>query len=147
MRQRGKKSSAYLTVIRARPAGQRLQPPDHLTERALQIWNHLLANSPRDQFRVTDGLLLARLCEAHDLAEQAAVQLATDGRVLNGRPSPWLVIQEKQIRAIVALSMRLRLSPQSRVDPRTLARQPHAHRSGAIEEYLQAHPDEESDVV
>jgi hypothetical protein len=31
-----------------------------------------------------------------------------------GRISPWTVIQEKSVRSLVALSMRLRLSPQSR---------------------------------
>jgi phage terminase small subunit len=122
MRQRGKKSSAYLSVIHAEPQSQRLQPPAHLTPRQREIFDHLLANSPRDQFRVTDGLLLARLCEAHDLAEQAAAELAKNGPVVEGRASAWLVAQEKAVRAITALSTKLRLSPQARTDPRTLTR-------------------------
>ena len=122
MRQRGKKSSAYLSVVHGRSESRRPQPPAHLTERQVQIFRHLLANSARDQFRETDGLLLARLCEAHDLAEQAAVQLAQNGPVVEGKASAWLVVQEKAVRSVVALSMRLRLSPQSRVDPRALAR-------------------------
>jgi hypothetical protein len=31
-----------------------------------------------------------------------------------GRPSPWLTVAEKTNRAVVALSLRLRLSPQAR---------------------------------
>ena len=46
------------------------------------------------------------------------------GAVVDGKPSPWIVVQDKAVRAMVALSMRLRLSPQSRTDPKTLARQP-----------------------
>jgi hypothetical protein len=122
MKQRGKKGSGYLSVIHARPERQRLQPPDHLTEKQKQIFDHLLRNSPHDQFRITDALLLARLAEAHDLAAQAAVELATNGPVVEGKASAWLVVQEKAVRSVVALSMRLRLSPQSRVDPRALAR-------------------------
>jgi phage terminase small subunit len=34
--------------------------------------------------------------------------------VVNGRPSPWIVVQEKAVRAMTALAMRLRLSPQAR---------------------------------
>ena len=34
--------------------------------------------------------------------------------VIGGRTSPWLVVQEKSIRAMVALAMRLRISPQAR---------------------------------
>jgi chaperonin subunit len=45
------------------------------------------------------------------------------GAVIDGKPSPWITVQEKAVRAMVALSMRLRLSPQSRIDPKTLGRQ------------------------
>ena len=45
------------------------------------------------------------------------------GAVINGKPSPWITVQEKAVRAMVALSMRLRLSPQSRIDAKTLGRQ------------------------
>jgi phage terminase small subunit len=76
-----------------------------------------------DYFRQTDLPLLSRYCEAAILAEQAALELR-QGAVLNGKPSPWIVVQEKCVRALVSLSMRLRLSPQSRVDPKTLTRQP-----------------------
>jgi hypothetical protein len=44
------------------------------------------------------------------------------GPIVDGKASPWLVVQEKAVRAMTALSMRLRLSPQSRLDPKTVAR-------------------------
>ena len=34
--------------------------------------------------------------------------------MVDGKPSPWLTVQEKAVRALVALSLRLRLSPQAR---------------------------------
>ncbi len=57
------------------------------------------------------------------LNEQAARELQRGGAVVDGKPSPWIVVQEKCIRALVSLSMRLRLSPQSRLDPKTVAPQ------------------------
>jgi phage terminase small subunit len=71
-------------------------------------------------FRPADLPLLVRYVEACVLADQAAEQLRL-GAVIDGKPSPWITIQEKAVRAMVALSMRLRLSPQSRIDPKTLA--------------------------
>jgi phage terminase small subunit len=73
-------------------------------------------------FREPDLPLLSRYCEAAVLAEQAALELR-NGAVVDGKPSPWIVIQEKCVRAMVSLSMRLCLSPQSRIDPKTLTRQ------------------------
>ena len=45
----------------------------------------------------------------------AAAALQSDGPVIGGRPSPWLIVAEKCDRALVALSMRLRISPQARM--------------------------------
>jgi hypothetical protein len=41
----------------------------------------------------------------------------------DGRPSPWVLIHERAVKGLVALSLRLRLSPQSRMDksPKTQA--------------------------
>jgi hypothetical protein len=80
-----------------------------------------VAGCDRDHFRPSDLPLLVRYVEAAALGDQAAEQLRL-GAVINGKPSPWITVQEKAVRAMVALSMRLRLSPQSR-DPQTLGRQ------------------------
>ncbi len=62
----------------------------------------------------SDLPLLCRYAEASVLAEQAAHELRQGGAVIGIRPSPWIAVQEKAVRAMVALSMRLRLSPQAR---------------------------------
>ena len=66
--------------------------------------------------------LLARYIESDVLAELAAAELRENGAVIDGRPSPWLTVQEKAVRAMVALSLRLRLAPSARLDPKTVGR-------------------------
>ena len=57
------------------------------------------------------------------LADRAAAEMATGNLVENGLPSPWIAIHEKATKQLIALSLRLRLSPQSRMDkaPKTQA--------------------------
>ena len=73
---------------------------------------------PGERFAVA-----CRFCELTALADQAASALRQHGAVIDGRASPWIVVQEKCVRGLVALSMRLRLSPQARIDAKTLGRQ------------------------
>jgi hypothetical protein len=81
----------------------------------------LVSTNTPEHFRPSDLPLLCRYVEASCLAEQAAQELR-NGAVVDGKPSPWLAVQEKSVRAMTALSMRLRLSPQSRLDSKTVAR-------------------------
>jgi phage terminase small subunit len=46
--------------------------------------------------------------------EDAVAAMRREGAVVNGRLSPWVTVQEKAVRAMTALAMRLRLSPQAR---------------------------------
>jgi hypothetical protein len=73
----------------------------------------ILCNCSHDHFQQSDLPLLCRYVEASILAERAAEQLR-EAPVVDGKPSPWLVVQEKSLRTLTALSMRLRLSPQAR---------------------------------
>lgn len=123
MKQRGRISAAAMSMIGVGDEQARPSPPAGLSEPEREMFATIVAGCDADHFRQTDLPLLSRYCEAAILAEQAALELR-NGAVLNGKPSPWIVIQEKCVRAMVSLSMRLRLSPQSRVDPKTLARQP-----------------------
>jgi terminase small subunit-like protein len=74
-------------------------------------------------FRHSDLALLCRFCELTALADHAARELRDNGAVIAGKASAWIVVQEKCVRGLVALSARLRLSPQSRTDPKTTGRQ------------------------
>jgi hypothetical protein len=66
--------------------------------------------------------LLEQYCENVILNKKAAAELRT-APIVDGKPSPWLVIAEKSHRACVALAMRLRLSPQAR-QPNNPKREP-----------------------
>ena len=87
--------------------------------RAKAICRNRCACKPT-HFVPSDLPLLVRYVEALALADEAAEQLHAEGAVVDGKPSPWLVVLEKCQRAVVALSMRLRLSPQSRLDPKNI---------------------------
>src|SRR5262245_59623711 len=100
----------------------RLNPPATLSNSEQSVFKDIVSACDPKHFRISDLPLLSRYCESVVLADEAARELRNGGAVIDGKPSPWLVVQEKSIRAIVALSMRLRLSPQARLDQKTAAR-------------------------
>jgi phage terminase small subunit len=122
MRQRGRKSAASLSVISVDGKPDRLQPPDHLSADERQRFIEIIATCSATHFRPSDTILLCRFVEADALAEKAAAELRKNP-VIEGKPSAWLAVQEKSVRALTALSMRLRLSPQSRIDAKAMGRQ------------------------
>jgi len=126
MKQRGRISAAAMSLIGVGGEQARPSPPACLSGPERELFAALVTGCDADHFRQTDLPLLSRYCEAAILAEQAALELRNCA-VVDGKPSPWIVVQEKCVRAMVSLSLRLRLSPQSRLDPKTLARQlPHS---------------------
>jgi hypothetical protein len=70
-----------------------------------------------------------RLRPPLSLAERAAQQLR-EAPVVGGKPSPWLPVREKATRELVALSMRLRLSPQARAKGHALPVKPRTNPGG-----------------
>src|SRR5215218_5162850 len=93
----------------------RLTAPANLTQGEAKIWRELTRSVSADHFQPSDKPLLTEYARAISLADRAAEALEK-GAVADGRPSPWVNIQERAVRAIVALSARLRLAPQSRYD-------------------------------
>jgi phage terminase small subunit len=89
-------------------------PPAGLSTEEERIFQELLTAVDPGHFAASDLPLLVAYVQAvaqHDRAVQA---IRREGDVVNGKASPWIVVQEKAQRAMVALSMRLRLSPQAR---------------------------------
>jgi phage terminase small subunit len=118
-----RKSAAALALeplsVDGRP--KRLNPPPTLSAQERALFVDLVSTNTPEHFRPSDLPLLCRYVEASCLAEHAAQELRL-GAVVGGKPSPWITVQEKAVRAMTALSMRLRLSPQSRLDSKTVAR-------------------------
>jgi phage terminase small subunit len=133
-KQRGRKSAAALAVVPLAPKSTpgRLRPPEHLPETERELFSELVASCASDHFVASDLPLLTEYCVAVVLARQAAAELQAAGAVVNNRPSAWIVVQEKAVRAMVALSQRLRLAPLSRLKAEAVGR----HRGAATPNYL-----------
>jgi phage terminase small subunit len=101
----------------------RLQPPADWSPQATAVFARLIEASAREHFRLGDLDVLKRYCQAVVDADLADQELARDGYVIDGRLSPWLAVQAAANKAIATFSVRLRLAPQSRSDPKTVARQ------------------------
>jgi phage terminase small subunit len=103
------------------------------------VWTKIVTACDAKHFQQSDGPLLARYCQNVVLARRAAEALTTEGAVLAGRPNPWLTVAEKCDRALVALSMRLRISPQARMRPETTK----AKHPGSVYDLMRAENAEE----
>jgi P27 family predicted phage terminase small subunit len=121
-----RKSVASLTILSAAdpPTTGRLRPPPHLSEAATIVFKELVSAASPDHFAHSDMPLLASYAEAIVIARQSAEALEREGAVISGRTSPWLTVREKSVREMVALSMRLRLAPQSRLKAEAVGRRP-----------------------
>jgi phage terminase small subunit len=115
MNHRGRKSQAELNVVVAMPTGkQRLRPPPDLSAEEKAAFSAIVSSIDADHFIPSDLPLLSSYATAIVQERNAISHLKDEGYVVNGKPSPWVVIQEKAHRQMVALTLRLRLSPQGR---------------------------------
>jgi phage terminase small subunit len=89
-------------------------PPLGLSAEEERILQQLLDSVDPGHFAPSDLPLLVAYCQAVAQHDQAVQMMRQRGAVVDGKVSPWIVVQEKAQRAMVALSMRLRLSPQAR---------------------------------
>lgn len=95
---------------------KRVELRQSLPEGPQAIFNHVVLSVDPDHFSQVDLPLLEQYATAAFQATTAANELAIGGAVIDGKGSPWLVVQEKSVRALMALSARLRICPQSRFD-------------------------------
>jgi hypothetical protein len=108
-----RKSAEALSVIPLDGRQSRLRAPASLPPAEARLFAQLVAANAPAHFKTSDLPLLQQYVAAAVLNDQATAELRA-GAVVGGRPSPWLAVFEKTNRAVVALSMRLRLSPQAR---------------------------------
>ena len=113
-----KSSAALLSMLAVDGSPPRLKPPATLSQAERDIFTSLVSTVDRRHFRPSDLPLLSSYCRAIDLEARAAKALADDPC-----DKQWLSVWEKSVRAMTALSMRLRLSPQARLPDRAVARQ------------------------
>ncbi len=113
-----RRSAADSAVTRPELRLSRLQPPSSLTEVERGIFLELVNNNAPEHFQKSDRPLLVTYVKACAMCDLATANMNLDGHVVGGRVSPWLTVMEKANRIQVALSMRLRLSPQARAPNR-----------------------------
>jgi hypothetical protein len=104
--QPGRKSTASIVAVRAISPAQRLAPPAYLSKAEQQIFRDIVANAPAKHFTRNDELLLATFAKVTHQIRQ------TDD------PGELLRAAKTQ----VILATKLRLTPSSRLDPKTTAR-------------------------
>lgn len=107
----------------------RISPPAGLlTKDQERLWWQIVDSLPADFFRPGDVPLLAAYCKAWSFYLMASAQIEENGIVLEdarGRsyanPAQSMVVT--QASAMAQLSVKLRLSPSSRIQPRTAGSQ------------------------
>jgi phage terminase small subunit len=109
-----RKSAAELSVIRLSPAATRLQTPATLVGAERDVFAAVIANNAPDQFRLSDLPMLESYCSVVIQLQRCREQLRGTIVTDDGKLSPWVLAQERGIKALMGLSMKLRLSPQDR---------------------------------
>ena len=114
MKQRGRKSAASSVGLSIDGPLPRLDPPEDLSDPERSVFVEVTnACSPR-HFAASDLPLVVSFAQTTVIARSAGASAASDPQAL--------AVWEKAVRLQAMLATRLRLSPQSRLDPKTVAR-------------------------
>jgi phage terminase small subunit len=108
-----RKSISALSTPSPQLQSVRLQPPAYLTKAECAEFVALVVSNKPNHFVASDLPLLAAYAQISCQLQHAA-KMIHKGVVFENKVSPWISIQERLIKSMVALSMRLRLSPQAR---------------------------------
>jgi hypothetical protein len=107
-------------MLQGRP--ERLRPPAHLIGPAREVFIEIVTSLDPSHFQPADVHLLCAFAGAVCMERQARDHLEREGPVVDGKPSAWVSVWEKSQRGVVAISLRLRLSPSARVGNRNKVR-------------------------
>ena len=124
MAQRGRKSAAALSTVTNIP-GQRAAPPAELTDEQAEEWRAIVATKPPEWFNRDCQALLVALCRHIVISRRVAEmvdsfpmdQLSTEEGL--ARYQRLGTMMERHSGAVATISTKLRLTPQSRYNPRS----------------------------
>jgi hypothetical protein len=102
---------AALSVVSPVSEDPRLRPPKTLSAAARKIFTAIVSSSSPTHFTIADMQLLTAYCEACAMADRAIAEI---NRMPIEKSNRALILFEKSTRTMTALSLRLRLAPQSR---------------------------------
>src|SRR5262245_52237933 len=114
MRHRGRRSADDLATPSVNGEPPRLDPPSGLTDNERLLFVEIVEACPAQHFVASDVHLLVSFVQSTLLSRRAVTEAAKDPAAL--------ALWEKATRMQATLATRLRLAPQSRLDPKTLAR-------------------------
>jgi hypothetical protein len=123
MAARGKKSTAELSIVRLQTnTTPRISPRSEAPAEVRALFAEIVASCPPTHWRPSDTYLVESLAQAI-LTERAAYQnIALESAVVGARVSQWISVAATSCKQIALLSTKLRLTPQSRSDPKTVGR-------------------------
>jgi hypothetical protein len=108
-----RRSTASLSIAHLSPLPGRLRSPAELGAVEAEVFRATVAAVPQGHFAAEDLPLLCAYVRAITLERRAAKELAA-GAVIGSVPSPWLAVHAEMVKALSALSVRLRIGPKSR---------------------------------
>jgi P27 family predicted phage terminase small subunit len=130
---RGRKPKpTWLKIIEGKPGHRPLNanepipkdplggPPDDLSEKQLEIWNHSVKAAPPGLLTELDRYVLITYCVAAALHEEARAKIKQFGALvktpITGVPmqSPWLTIMNKQAQIMKGCISEMGFSPSAR---------------------------------
>src|SRR6516162_5937532 len=115
MAKTGRKTAAERAIspeIDARKT--RLRAPAELSAEERAVYSRIVGSADPQAFVESDLPLLVAYCQAVAQNQRAARGLNEGGDVVDGKPSPWLIVQREARHSMATLSLRLRISPQAR---------------------------------
>jgi hypothetical protein len=119
MRQRGRRSSASLAIpSNVNGDASRLTPPSSLNDAERSLFSEIVSACDASHFRRSDLPLIVSFVQSTLISRAAA------------RDPDKITVWEKATRMQATLATRLRMSPQSRIDPKATGRQMAAQWTG-----------------
>jgi hypothetical protein len=113
MTQPGRKSFEAKSALYGIGPPPRLAAPPELAEAERRVFADIVGACEPEHFRPSDMPLLAAYCRAVVLEQQASREYAK-APVVGNQISAWSIVHANALKSMIALSLRLRLSPQGR---------------------------------
>ena len=115
-------------IVASAKSRRRLEPRTGCSVAIATAFREIVDSISADHFVESDGPLVERYAAGIVLARLAEKNLALHGYVIgsnrSGQPqqNPWCSVLAQADKVIATLATRLRLAPQSRMDPKTVGR-------------------------
>ena len=113
MTQPGRKTTEAISALSWIGPPPRLTAPPELTETERRVFADIVGACEPEHFRASDLPLLTAYCRAVVLEQQSAREYAK-APVVGNQISAWSIVHANALKSMIALSLRLRLSPQGR---------------------------------